>query len=257
MFLFPGLLVFVKDDRVWLQFTGTVHPHPALRSCRTSIFAYLYHGFIRMHHMMLRKFLLHPVIYTAQVPLCSHDRPAAQGLCREKYIAAFKLFGKPLNRLRVYILQIINTGNQGRGSQTVPEQIRWTLCARKISPIRTYIYLHVMFNHFKACRMEFQTFIYFVRKLFVAAIRKCDKQFLFRQGMGNHSHRNTFDLFLTSSCFLFSTFVWFREDILQFRFRECRIQIYGYLCLIESEAELAAPVFPAGHPFSEERPKRC
>lgn len=146
MFLFPGLLVFVKDDRIWLQFTGTLHPHPALSSCRTSILAYLYHGFIRMHHMMLRKFLLHPVIYTAQLPLCSHDRPAAQGLCREKYIAAFKLFGKALALLHVYILQIINTGNQGRGSQTVPEQFRRTLCARKISPIHTYIYFHVMFS---------------------------------------------------------------------------------------------------------------
>lgn len=47
------------------------------------------------------------------------------------------------------------------------------------------------------------------------------EQFFFRQGMGNHSHRNIFALFLSSFCFLFFTFVWFQEDILQFRFREC------------------------------------
>lgn len=29
MFLFPGLLVFIKDHWVGLQFTGTIHPHPA------------------------------------------------------------------------------------------------------------------------------------------------------------------------------------------------------------------------------------
>ena len=138
---FPGPLVFVKDDRVWPsspeRYTHIRLSDPAGRPS----FAYLYHGFIRMHHMMLRKFCFSWSLYTAQVPLCSHDRPAAQGLCREKYIAAFKLFGKALDRLRVYMLQIINTGNQGRGSQTVPEQDPLDALRAQNFPIRT---LHIL-----------------------------------------------------------------------------------------------------------------
>ena len=107
----------------------------------------------------------------------------------------------------------------------------------------------MMFNHFEACRVEFQTFIYFIRKFFEPAVWESGTQFFLREPMGNHRHRNILNLFLTFSDSLFPAFVWFGEDLFQLRFLKCRSQIYRYLCFIESEAKLAAPIFPVGQSF--------
>ena len=256
MFLFPGLLVFIKDNWVGLQFTGTINPHPALNSCRTAIFAYLYHSFIRVYHMMIRQFLLHTVVYTVQVPLRAHDYPAAQSLRWKKYFAALKLFGEAFNRLRIHILQVINTGHKGCRSQTVPKQVSWTFRACKDSAVRTYIYFHVMFDYLEACRMEFQTFIYIVWMLFVSDIRKCAKQFFFRQGMGNHSHRNIFEFFLTSSCFLFSRLYGFRKMSSNSGSGNAGSKFMVISASLKAKQSWLHPSSPMVSPFSEERPKR-
>lgn len=110
---FPDILIFVKDDWVRLLFTETINPHPSLSSCRSTIFSYLYHSFIRVYNMIIRKFLLHTVVYIAQIPYRSHDHPTAQSLRWKKYFTVLNLFGETYNRLRIHIHQVANTGHKG------------------------------------------------------------------------------------------------------------------------------------------------
>lgn len=92
MSLFSRYSDIRKDDWVRLLFTETINPHPSLSSCRSTIFSYLYHSFIRVYNMIIRKFLLHTVVYIAQIPYRSHDHPTAQSLRWKKYFTVLNLF---------------------------------------------------------------------------------------------------------------------------------------------------------------------
>ena len=119
-----SFLVFIYHNGMFtLELAGTMDPHVTFTVRMTTVLDHLGRCFICLGDMQAQKFLFRPLHKRRKILVCAFDDPVRHGLSRYWYPVSFEFLFYTMECRRIHIFYVQNGCGQGRGHDTVSEQL--------------------------------------------------------------------------------------------------------------------------------------